>query len=335
MSDNGGPVRDRQWLLALLPVFPLVLLVLRLWYLSRQDIQTMLLLLQYVSSLGLISTLLITLLWAVPVVILVTKALGGLLRVSTPDAAPSWLARASAWIPDWVVLLAAPLAALIWQLRFLPALAMVLLAILGLEARIRHGAGTRLAWIVCVALPLVVAAAAYSWMAPAIAHAIRAGEVVTAMLLMIPPGLTALLTGPVPARAARLVTHWAATLSVPLFPFVLGAIFLRAPVLPTVALEVDAEPKDGIPPQVVIGQVITVDDTMTTVLDRQGTVRFVPNGQLVSKTLCPDAGQAPNSVVDVHGWLVEQTWLNWMAPAHTPSPPDPRCQGRPLIVAGQ
>lgn len=44
-----GEVGDRQWLLPLLPTFPIVLLVLRLWYLSRQNVQTMLLFVQYVS----------------------------------------------------------------------------------------------------------------------------------------------------------------------------------------------------------------------------------------------------------------------------------------------
>jgi hypothetical protein len=43
--------QTRQWVLTLLPAFP-VLLVLRLWQLSRQDMATMLLLVQYVSPLG-------------------------------------------------------------------------------------------------------------------------------------------------------------------------------------------------------------------------------------------------------------------------------------------
>jgi len=58
------------------------LLVLRLWWLSRQDLPTMLLLVQYISPLGMISALFITLIWTVPAVVLVLRALGGILVVS-------------------------------------------------------------------------------------------------------------------------------------------------------------------------------------------------------------------------------------------------------------
>ena len=74
-----------NWLLTVLPAFPLVLLVLRLWYLSRQDLPTMLLLVQYISPLGMISALFITLIWTVPAVILVLRVLGGILLVSAPE----------------------------------------------------------------------------------------------------------------------------------------------------------------------------------------------------------------------------------------------------------
>ena len=93
----------------MLPAFPLVLLVLRLWYLSRQDLPTMLLLVQYISPLGMISALFITLIWTVPAVMLVLRALGGILLVSTPDRTTgrrSLLALTALRMPDWVVLLA-------------------------------------------------------------------------------------------------------------------------------------------------------------------------------------------------------------------------------------
>src|SRR5262245_59967978 len=163
-------------MLATLPAFPLVLLILRLWILSRQDPQTMLLLVQYVSPLELISTLLITLMWSIPVIILVGRALGTLLLLSAPSGADSWLVQMSMRIPDWVVVLAGLLGALIWQLRFLPVLLMLLLVILGLEVKVRHGTHRRLVRALCVGLPLVVAAAAYIWLAPGIIDAARDDE---------------------------------------------------------------------------------------------------------------------------------------------------------------
>lgn len=322
--------RDLQWLLSLLPAFPILLLVLRLWYLSRQNLQTMLLLVQYVSPLGLLSALLITLVWVPPVAILLTRALGALLWVSAPsriDAMRSWLVRLSVRMPDWVVVLTVLLAALTWQLRFLPTLLMLSVAILGLTVRDRWPERRWLVRGACLVLPLVAAAAAYAWMMPAAVAALGSGERLTAVLLLLPPALTVLLTGPVPATAARLVTHWAALAVALLAPFAIGAMFLRAPILPTVALEVGQREQ----PAVVRAHVIAVDDRMTTLLDTGGRVRFVPNGQVVSQTLCPGPeDEAPASRIEVRGWHVEQSALEWLAPPRPVDPVDPRCQGRPL-----
>src|SRR5262249_8867423 len=164
-APTSQPVHDTAWLLSLLPVFPLVLLVLRLWTLSRQDLATMLLLVQNASPLGPISALLITLIWAFPAGVLVLAALGALLRASWAGAMRSGLGRVSARLPDWVVVLAVLVAALTWQLRFLPALLMLTLTILGLEVRIRHPGRVWLAF--GVMLPLCLAAAEYTWFGPA------------------------------------------------------------------------------------------------------------------------------------------------------------------------
>jgi hypothetical protein len=258
-QDQPAPqARDRQWLLAFLPAFPLLMLVLRLWYLSRQDLPTMLLLVQYVNPLGLVSALLITLIW-----------------------------------------------------------------VLSLTMRVRHAGRPLTVRTYCVVLPLVVAVVAYAWLGPAIVASVRAGELATAFLLVVPPAIMPLVTGPVPARLARLVTHWPATVAAVLSPFLVGAIFLRVPVLPTVAIELTDTP------DILLGSVVTVDDQMTTLLDLGGSIRFIPNAQARSRTLCPDPEVAPASIVDVHGWPVEQTALEWIAPSRRPTDPDPRCVGRP------
>jgi hypothetical protein len=321
-----SPARDRQWLLSLLPLFPLVLLVLRLWTLAGQDLPTMLLLVQHVSPVGPVSALVITLLWVFPVVVLVTGALGALLRASDGDPLRSRLGRASARTPDWVLLLAGLVAVVTWQLRFLPALLMLALMITGLLAWIRHGGWV---WrILALVLPVVVGIAEYVWFGGAIAAAARAGEAVTTLLLVVPPVVTLALTGPVPAVAARPVTARTALFAALLAPFVVGALFLRTPVLPSIAVEV--ERAGGGAPDVVRGFVVDVDDTTTTLLDEQGVVRFLPNRRVRSRTLCPGPGDPPASVVDAHGWPVEQTLLGWVAPAPRRPVEDPRCRGRPL-----
>jgi hypothetical protein len=333
-EQTSAPVRaQQQWLLTLLPAFPLLLLVLRVWYLSRQNLSTMLLVVQHISPLGMTSALLITMVWVIPAVLLVLRMLGALLAVSaTTDQSTSLLARITRWMPDWVVALAVGLAVLTWQLRFLPTLLMLTVAIIGLVARQRYPDNRLIRRTAGVALPVGSALAAYVWLAPGIVAAVDAGENVTALLLLLPPAFAVFLTGPVPASSARLVTHWAALAGALVAPVVVGAIFLRAPILPIQAIEVDPDPRPDNRPMVLRGHLISVDDRMTTLLDGRGTVHFVRNDQVISKTLCPEPEQVPTSRVDVRGWHVERTALEWLAPAQGPVPSDPRCQGRPAQV---
>lgn len=333
-EETSAPVRaQQQWLLTLLPAFPLLLLVLRVWYLSRQNLSTMLLVVQHISPLGLTSALLITLVWVVPAVILVLRMLGALLTVSaTTDQSASLLARITRWMPDWVVALAVGLAVLTWQLRFLPTLLMLTVATVGLVVRQRYPGNRAVRVVAGVALPVGSALAAYVWLAPGIAAAVGAGEGVTALLLLLPPASAVFLTGPVPPRSARLVTHWVAFAGALVAPVVVGAIFLRAPILPVQAVEVDPDLRPDTRLVVLRGHLISTDDRMTTLLDSRGTVHFVRNDQVVSRVLCPEPEQVPTSRVDVRGWHVERTALEWLVPTPEPLPADPRCQGRPAQV---
>ncbi|MFI7599580.1 hypothetical protein [Actinoplanes sp. NPDC049681] len=332
--DRRPKLRRAQlnWLLTALPAFPLVLLVLRLWYLSRQDLPTMLLLVQYISPLGMISALVITLVWIVPAVVLVLRTLGGILLVSTPDedetARRSLLALTVLRMPDWVVLLAVALAGFTWQMRMLPTLLMLVIAILGLTAVQRYPTEHRMLVVVTLVIPVVLGLLELIWLRPGIRVAWSAGEAGTAVLLIAPPLLGWLLTGPVPARAARLATHWPAVAGALIAPFVIGVVFLRAPVLPNSAVEV----RDGdAPVRVIRGQLITVDDTATTILQRGGEVVFVPNAQVQSKTLCADPVRTQHSRITVRGWAVDESALEWVAPTRPLSDVDPRCVGRPLV----
>jgi hypothetical protein len=317
----GGPPRRRRaqlnWLLTALPAFPLILLVLRLWYLSRQDLPTMLLLVQYISPLGMISALVVALIWTVPAVVLVIRMLGGLLLVSTPDE------------HDWVVLVAVALAGFTWQLQLLPALFLLVTAILGLTAVHRYPEQRRMLAVVTLAVPIALGLVVLLWVHPGIRMALAAGETGTAVLLGVPPLLGWLLTGPVPPRAARLATHWPAVGAALIAPFVIGVVFLRAPVLPNSAVEIT----DGKSPmRVVRGQLITVDDTTTTILQRGGDVVFIPNVQVHSKTLCPEPVRPQTSRLTVRGWPVDASALEWVAPTRRVIEVDPRCLGRPLEV---
>src|SRR4051812_40044999 len=179
-AGGTAPRRRRaqlNWLLTVLPAFPLVLLVPRLWYLSRQNLPTMLLLVQYVSPLGMISALFITLIWTVPAAILVLRTLGGILLVSAPeDAGRSLLAVTALRMPDWVVPIAAVLAGFTWQLRLLPTLGMLVVAIIGLTA-VQRFPGHRWATVwITLAVPVLVGLLVLIFVWPGIVAAVRAGE---------------------------------------------------------------------------------------------------------------------------------------------------------------
>jgi hypothetical protein len=81
---------------------------------------------------------------------------------------------------------------------------------------------------------------------------------------------------------------------------------------------------------VIRGQLITVDDTATTILQRGGEVVFIPNDQVLSKTLCPEPIRTQKSRITVRGWAIDESALEWVAPTRPVTDVDPRCLGRPL-----
>ncbi|GAA3445263.1 hypothetical protein [Planomonospora venezuelensis] len=327
-AGQRGGHGNQQWMFAMLPAFPLALLVVRLWYASRQDTQTLLLLVQHVSALGLLTAVLLTTLWVLPALVLTGRALGTLYRVST--ARSSWLSAAADRIPDWVVVLSVMVGAVSWQLRFLPTLIALSLAVLGLTIHDRMPVRRDLIVVFTLLLPLVAAVGLYVWLAPAIGQALAERDVVTAVLLALPPGLAVLLTGPVPARAAAALTSTVAVAVLALAPLFTAAVVVEAPILPLMGLEISDEGADEeIAGKVLLGHVIATDDRVSTFLDRDGTVRFIPNGAVASQFLCPDLGQIPRSRVALNRWYVEHSVLAWFAPDPLEKPSDPRCPGRP------
>lgn len=329
---------NRQWLNILLPTIPLVLLVLRLWLLSRGDLKTMLFLIQYVNPLGLVTALIVTLVWALPAAILTVRTLSVLLLVSDPRSG-SRLARETDRMPGWVVVLALLLAAFMWQLRFLPLLLMVTLMILALDARRRYHRYSVMWNLLCVAIPAGAAVACYALLIPGIVRAFLVGEVANGLLLAVPPAMAVLLAGPVPLWAARAVTRGTAYGVAVFGPLLVAVMFSGAPILPTVAVELKDAPvcrqlhREPLPGQstcVVLGQIITVDDRVVSLLRTNGSVVFIPNRAQKSQVLCDTDDEIPTSQVDVRGWYLEYRVLDLFIRRESVGELDPRCEGRPL-----
>jgi hypothetical protein len=305
----------------LLPTFPLLLLVLRVWYLSRQDLQTMLLVLQSANPLGLIASLLISLLWAIPAILLLLRALYLLLLVSEAPS-QSWLARAGSRMPIWVSVPAALLAVLTWQLRFLPTLLALALVIGGLEVRHRFGPERFVTPALGTAVPIALGLVTLAWLAPAIVHSFgSAGEPVTAALLLVPPIAAPLLCGPIPAGVARWLLPTTASLLALSTPILLGSSYLNTPVLPRVAVQ--STVKQAVSVQ--HGSLVSTDDRFTTVLDQDGQVHFLPGGDITAQVLCVTGPEPPGSSVSIHGWQVEQSVLSWAAPRPLEASVNPLC----------
>ncbi|HEX2417930.1 MAG TPA: hypothetical protein VHJ83_07380, partial [Micromonosporaceae bacterium] len=312
---------------------------LRLWLLSRGELQTMLLLIQYVSPLGLVTMLIVALIWILPAVVLTVRVLSSLLVVSDPSSG-SRLVRLGDRLPRWVLVLAVILAALTWQLRFLPFLEMLVVMIVGLGARRRYPRGSMRRQFFCLAVPLAAALLCYIWLSPGIVKEFFVEETVNSMLLLAPPGMAVLLTGPVPHWAARAVIRGTAIGAAIIGPLLFIVMFSRAPILPTVAMELNdfescriydrSTPDDS--NCVLFGQIITVDDRMTALLRPDGTVVFVPNDIRESQVLCATGGSAPTSRVHIRGLHIESRALVLIIPPAPRIDPDPRCQGRPLPV---
>ena len=337
VSPAGGVAHTRraaeqQWLWALLPAFPLTLLVVRLWYLGRQDTATILLLTQFVSPLGLISVLFLSAVWMFPLMVLAARYLGLVSLAGVPRRPWPWVVRLGVRMPRWVVALAVVLGAVLWQLRFLPALAMLAIAVAGLQVRAADPPSPRRRELVCTLLPVAAAALVYVALGPATWRAFVGGDWSTAVLLGLPPLLTPLLTGPLPRRAVLPAVRLAVALGVVATPLIIAVIFVRSPVLPTVAVEVEpgAAAAAGAPLQVLRGQVITADDAFVTLLDERGQVEFVPVARVRSQVLCPEYREPPFSDARALGWHLEEPALEWLAPRPEPEVRDPRCQGRPL-----
>lgn len=127
---------------------------------------------------------------------------------------------------------------------------------------------------------------------------------------------------PPPSRSRRRAGTW------PRYVSARGGL---APVLPTSAVEVGP---DGGPARVGAGRLMAVDDTSTTVLQRDGEVTFLANDEVRSKTLGPEPLRGPDSVVVVRGWPAESSALDWAAPKRRVAEVDPRRIRRPLAEPG-
>lgn len=287
---------------------PAAFSILRLWAEAGGELQTTLLLVSNVGTLNLVAALFATVTKPVTIALVTLFAVGGVLRATVdraPDGSrlkkhPPIAARIVAVAPGWFVVATFILAALTWEIFYLPLLAPAAVATVQVPPWRMYDRR-----LVAVGFS-VGALALYGWLVgPAVLDAWRGGEKVIAALLALPPLVSFGIAGPLPERFARGFAVVAQAAILWLIVQV-GLQTITAPILPVVVTEVrTAEGSVALR-----GHVISVDDLHTVILQEQGGVQYVPNGAVESMVLCGTPQEIPAFATRVHDYHVEDSLLS-------------------------
>ncbi|TWJ23968.1 hypothetical protein [Micromonospora endolithica] len=311
--------REAFWTVAV--GLPALVSVLRLWA-EAGDLETTLLLVANVGPVNLLASLVVTATWLVSAALVAVFTVGAVTRRGrrTGTATLTWgslFAQLSWAAPRWLRIMAFALAALTWQLLYLPLLLLAACAAFGLHPTRPRRTG----WLLAAAAYLAV-------FGPVAVSATIQGYAVPALLVLAPPVLVALgATRPIPAGLARPFSSVAQVTALALVVLAAAPVF-TAPVLPRGVVTVTGEGDE--PPQPVRGHVVEVNDTTTAVLRSSGGVEFIPNRRVGDRVLCPDEGRAARYRLFVFGLHIEDSVLSGAGRLRRPSPVlDPRC--RPTV----
>ncbi|GAB7046812.1 hypothetical protein [Catenuloplanes indicus] len=291
---------------------PAIFSVLRLGVEAGGELQTTLLLVANVDPINLIAALFTTAARFVSATLVGVLAIGGVaLAGHTPDQGrlplfARWLRAA----PLWFAVAAFGLAAITWQIMYLPLL--LPCAVAAFQSIVTVPRESRRT----VAAVAVAGVVAYGWLVgPTVAAAAGQGAWLVCTLFVAPPLLAPGVRGPLPRRFVGVLTVLAQ--SVALIMVVTAAVpMITTPVLPlTVTTVLRADPADAASPagaretEDILGHVITVDDVHMVILQESGGVRYVPTGLVRAQVLCPTEGELPRYRLWVRGFHVEDSLL--------------------------
>lgn len=312
---------DRQAFWTLIVAAPAVLSVLRLWVESGGELQTTLLLVENVDPINLIAAFIATASWLAAAGLVVIFAIGGVLLASDGPESNYFFARWTRAAPRWLIVASFLLAALTWQILYLPLLLPAWCAAFQL-AWLRPG--RRLRGALAAGVMLTGYAFAF-W--PTVQSAWHGGEVLALLLLIAPPMLALAVAGPILPRLVRpiaVVAHAGCAL------FLLAAVvpFITTPVLPLTVIVVTTA--GSTTPEYLRGHIIAVNDVNTTILLERGGVQYIPNIRIESEVLCPSEEELPRYRLFVRGFRIEDSLLRGLGREVRPvSPLSPACRAAP------
>ena len=283
---------------------PALLSVLRLGVEAGGEPQTTLLLVANVDPINLIAALFTTAARYASAGLVATFAVGGVLLVSTPttgDRRPALFTRWTESVPVWFVVAGFLLAAITWDLLYLPLLlpcaaaaAQDLPGLPGLTHRRK----------VLLAAVLLIG---YAWLVgPTVADAAGQGEGLVVALFTLPPLLALGVPGPLPRRLVPLLAVTAQTAILVMMLWAAVPV-LTTPVLPLTVTRIRGA--DGAGGENIRGHVVAVDDVSMVILQERGGVRYVPVDRVESQVLCPSEDELPRYRLWVRGFHVEDSLL--------------------------
>lgn len=313
---------DRESFWTIVVALPALVSILRLWAEAGGDLETTLLLVSNVGPVNLIAGLVVTATWLVSAALVTIFAVGSLTRNALRAGVErlTWsalFAQLASAAPRWLRPIAFVLAALTWQLLYLPWLILAACAAFGW-----HPAGPRRR----IVLWALAGVAYLTVVGPVVVAAIARGDVVPVAHLLMPPLLIALgATLPIPAGLVRPFAAAAQAATV-LLVLAAAAPVLATPVLPLSVLTT-VKAGDDQPPQPIRGHIVEVTDTTTAILRVRGGVEFIDNDQIAGRALCPDEDEAPRYRLWIFGMHVENSILQGVGRLRRPVVPiDPRCR---------
>lgn len=300
----GDKERDNQafWTVAI--GVPVLLSVLRLWIEAGGELQTTLLLVEHIDAINLVAGLIATASWLVAAVVVAVLAIGGVLNASETGQR-YWIARWSARAPTWVGAGGFLMAAVTWQLLYLPLLLLAACAAYQFSPW-RSGSLWRGALMTLSSLGAYFALTGPTLAAAWQLHALQP-RIMAVLLLAAPPLLAVVITGPMRPWSVRpfaLLSQAAAAVL-----FATAALpLVTTPVLPLSVTVIRGESRDE-PTTYVRGHTITTDDAYTVVLREEGGVTYVPNDRIEARHLCRTEEEIPRYRLELRLPEVERVSL--------------------------
>jgi hypothetical protein len=301
---------------------PAAFSLLRLWIEAGGQIQIVLLLAENVGATNLLVAMFITGTRVVTMGLVAIFAIGGMLGVSANAAVAQGrplrrrplFARWTEATPLWFLSTAFVLAMATWPILYLPLLLPALVAAFQTTSVYRDMSVEQRLSVAAVTL------VPYAWLVgPTVYSAWQQNEHFALSLFVLPPLLTLVIGGPVPALLARAIAMIIQPAVLILLAWAALPV-ISAPVLPLTVTTVSNADGTTDTTEFIRGHIIGSDDEMISVLQERGGVRYLRHEMVTARILCPSPVELPVYRLRVRDFHVEDSLLEAIGRRVRPAP---------------